>query len=163
VASSLNEGVLKMNKLRKSQKGQAIVELALLLPILLIIMAVVFQISLMIDGTEKAQMATWYAIRAHSEGTDESDIEDKIKEDFFGGSDDVEVEFSEPSYTWVDVVKVINEIMGARQTKVEITYSPPLVIGNSTLIPMNDIFNGIVEDDKTPVSASNHMLENSHR
>jgi len=61
------------------------------------------------------------------------------------------------------VIKAVNEIMGARQTKVEITYSPPLVIGNSDMIPMDDIFDGIVEDGKTPVSSSNHMLENSHR
>ena len=134
-----------------------------MLPILLVIMAVVFQISLMIDGKQKAQMATWYAIRAHSEGSDESDIEDKIKEDFFNGSDDVEVEFTQSSPTWIDVISVLNEFMGAKIIKAEITYKAPLIIGNSEMIPMDKIFSGIIEDDTTPVSSFNQMIENTHR
>jgi len=161
VASPFNENILNMKN--KNEKGQALVEFALLLPLLLIIAAVVFQMSLMIEAKQKTQMATWYGIRAHSEGTSEDDIESKIKEVFFHDKDGVEVEFSEPSYTWVDVVKAINEIMGARQVKVKVTYNAPLIVKNSTMIPMDTVLSGIVEDGKTPVSSSNHMLENSHR
>ena len=152
-----------MSRIRQKEKGQALVEFAIMLPILLIIMAVVFQISLMIDGKQKAQMATWYAIRAHSEGTSEDDIEDTIKEDFFGGSDDVEIEFDDSSPAWIDVVSVLNELMGAKIIKATITYKAPLIIGDSTMIPMDEIFSGIVEDDATPVSSFNQMIENTHR
>jgi len=142
----------------RNKKGQALIEFALLLPILLLVMLAVFQIQLMMEGKQKTQMATWYAIRAHSDGTSEDDIKDKIKEVMFNDDDSqFDIDFSHPS-SFLTTAAVINVFMIPQEVKAEVTYKTPYFFKGMTWVPVAGVFSN-VKSNVIEVSSSNQMLE----
>jgi hypothetical protein len=135
----------------KRQVGQALTEFLFVLPILLLILFSAIQIFGITECQQKAQMATWFAMRsqAYDSGhrrVSKSAVEDSVQRDMFGSNDRVRV-----------TLKSSGLVFFWESVSANVECSTPYLFRRSRWQALQDVFGDVVDDGRITVSSENWM------
>lgn len=161
----MNNSAPILNRRNLLRRGQALVEMMIMLPLLLVCALAIFQIYEMVDKKQKTQAASYFAIRAsvmdkHYKHYTGDNLKNKVRDVYFSDTDDLEIDVHyKAAKTFEELIAYLTvaspfEIPHSGNAKVTCRFDP--IYRDFPLL--QHIFDPITEDGKLHVESESRMV-----